>query len=211
MQQTLTSTVRTRVRRMSERANYDITVIQTLIDDCPFGTIAFSDGKDVHAIPTAIWREENHLYIHGSNGSRLLKILAMGAEVCVSITRIDGLVLARSAFHHSMNYQSVCIYGVFENVEPAAKNKHMQRFLEHWIPGRWQHVRAPSDNELAATTIMRIPLVEAVLKSRQGPPKDDAEDMEQQVWAGVIPLQMQWQLPQQVIEQNDAALPGGHG
>ncbi len=206
--QHLPMTNRTRVRRIAERADYATATIHALLDESPVGTIAFSDGVNVHAIPTAIWREDQHLYIHGSNGSRLLKILGQGAQVCVSVTRIDGLVLARSAFHHSMNYHSVCIYGVFESVDPAAKNQHMQCFLEHWLPGRWQHVRTPNPNELAATTIMRIPIVEAVLKSRNGPPKDDPEDMEQEVWAGVIPLQSLWQTPQQVTEQNNVNLPG---
>lgn len=208
MKQNLPITEKTRVRRMTERANYDSAAIHAVLDDSLFGTIAFSDGTHVHAIPTAIWREHKHLYIHGSNGSRLLKILGQGASVCVSVTNVQGLVLARSAFHHSMNYHSVCIYGVFESVDPATKAQHMQYFFEHWMPERWQHVRAPDKNELAATTILRIPITEAVLKCRQGPPKDDAADMEQPVWAGVVPLQMNWQAPQQAKEQNNVNLPG---
>ncbi|HVV68646.1 MAG TPA: pyridoxamine 5'-phosphate oxidase family protein [Gammaproteobacteria bacterium] len=199
---------RTRIKRVSERANYDLAAIHAVLDEAFFGTIAFNDGVSVHAIPTAIWREGEYLYIHGSNGSRLLKCLQTGAEVCVAVTHIHGLVLARSAFHHSMNYSSVCIYGVFEKVADAEKMQHMQRFLEHWMPGRWQHTRLPDKNELAATTIMRVSIVEAAAKSRQGSPKDDGIDMEQAVWAGVVPLRLQWQAPEQEAIQQGADLPG---
>lgn len=208
MHKQLPMTDRTRVKRLSERASYDRAAIYAVLDEALFGTIAFSDGENVHAIPTAIWREDEYLFIHGSNGSRLLKFLQTGEQACVSITSIHGLVLARSAFNHSMNYDSVCIYGVFETVEESTKIQHMQYFLEHWMPGRWQHIRVPNKKELAATTVMRTPITEAVLKSRQGPPKDDKDDMEQQVWAGVIPLHLQWQTAQQVEEQKNLSLPG---
>lgn len=208
MNKQLHVTHRTKVKRMKERASYDQQAVFAALDHALFGTIAFSDGHHVHAIPTAIWREHEYLYIHGSNGSRLLKCLQKSIEVCVSITNIHALVLARSAFHHSMNYDSVCIYGVFEKVPDKTKQEHLQRFMEHWMPDRWSHVRGPDVTELAATTIMRIPITEAVLKSRQGPPKDDIADMQQQVWAGVVPLKHQWQTPQQVAEQSDVHLPG---
>jgi len=208
MNKTAEMTSRTRVRRMSERANYDLTAIFATIDKALYGTIAFQDGEHIHAIPTAIWREDEHLYIHGSNGSRLLKVLQTGTQACVSITNMEGMVLARSAFHHSMNYTAVCIYGAFTVVPETEKNQHLQHFLEHWLPGRWQHVRAPDKTELAATTIMRIPLTEAVMKSRQGPPRDDLGDMDLPVWAGIMPLHLQWQTPQQVVEQQNQNLPG---
>ncbi len=208
MNDTNTMTPRTRVRRVPDRASYDREAIYNTIDQAFIGTIAFYDGENAHAIPTAIWREGPHLYIHGSNGSRLLKHLQTGAEVCVSITNMHGLVLARSAFHHSMNYSSVCIYGSFAVTLEKNKNQHLQRFMEHWAPGRWQHVRQPNKNELAATTIMHISLEEAVAKARQGGPKDDPEDMAQQVWAGVIPLELTWQTPQQTSEQTNLNLPG---
>lgn len=204
----LSTTERTRVRRMSERADYDQAAIHAVLDQAFFCTVAFNDGNSVHAIPTAIWREQDYLYIHGSNGSRLLKVLQTGAQVCVSVTNMHGLVLARSAFHHSMNYASVCVYGVFEKVPEENKMQHMQYFLEHWLPDRWQHVRIPDKTELAATTILRMPIVEAVLKSRQGAPKDDETDLDQKIWAGVIPIKMQWQTPIQVTEQNNCDLPG---
>ncbi len=203
----LPMTNRTRVRRKNERANYDKAAIFAVLDNALFGTIAFNDDSNAHAIPTAIWREGEYLYIHGSHGSRLLKLLQTGAQVCVSVTQINGLVLARSAIKHSINYASVCIYGVFEVVEEATKSQRMQYFLEHWMPGRWRYVRPPNKNELAALCIMRIAITEAVLKSRQGPPKDDEKDMKQHVWAGVVPLQLQWQMPQQVAEQKNFDLP----
>lgn len=209
MNKQLKMTDRTRVRRKPDRAQYAVDEIYKVIDDAFIGAIAFHDGGSVHAIPTAIWRENDRLFIHGSNGSRLLKTLKEGAQVCVSITEIDGLVMARSAVAHSMNFRSVCIYGVFTAIEDsAAKNAALKYFLEHWMPGRWQYVREPSQQELAAVTVLSIPITEAVLKSRQGPPTDYPHDVEQQVWAGVAPLQRAGLPLEQVKEQNHADLPG---
>lgn len=208
MQQTVEITKRTRVKRQKARANYEKEAIYNVLDNALVATIAFSDGIHVHAIPTLAWRENDYLYIHGSNGSRLIKCLQTGMEVCVSITHLHGLVLARSAVHHSVNYSSVCIYGAFTTVEETHKASHMQYFLEHWMPGRWQFTREPDKQELAATTLMHIPLKEAVAKSRQGPPTDIEADMQHPVWAGVVPMQPQWQNPQQVAEQDNANLPG---
>ena len=208
MTDTLTMTPRTRVRRIKERANYTVAAICEALDEAMMATIAFSDGVSTHAIPTASWRVGDYLYIHGSNGSRLIKQLLTGQQACVSVTNMHGLVLARTAFHHSMNYSSVCIYGVFERVSDDEKESAMQQFFEHWLPGRWTHVRKPNQQELAATTFLRIAITEAVLKSRQGPPKDDLEDMQQPVWAGVIPMQLQWLASVQVDEQQHAELPG---
>jgi hypothetical protein len=208
MSNTLTMTDKTRVRRLAARASYETQAIYDLLDEVPFGTVAFSDGENVHAIPTAIWREDNHLYIHGSNGSRLLQVLATGVTACVSVTRLDGLVLARAAPPHSFNYCSVSVYGVFHHVAPENKEKHMRYFMEHWLPGRWQHVRGPAENDLAGVTIMRTPITEAVLKQRTGGPKDKTDNMTHPVWAGVVALQWQWQSPQQDAEQKEAELPG---
>lgn len=199
---------KTQVKRHKNRADYDQEKIFAILDDALFGTIAFVEGNTIHAIPMLVWREEEYLYIHGSNGSRLVKMLQLKQQVCVSITHLQGLVLARAAPPHSLNYSSVCIYGVFETVAAENKNEHMKYFFEHWIPGRWQHIRPPNKKDLAATTILRIPIIEAVLKSRQGPPKDSEGDMQQPVWAGVIPLALQWGKPQQVVEQENGDLPG---
>lgn len=208
MSDQITMTKRTQVKRMKKRASYEKSSIYAALDEALIATIAFNDGINTHAIPTSMWRENNYIYIHGSNGSRLIKCLSQGIEACVSVTNIHGLVLARAAPPHSINYSSVCIYGVFEIVAEGDKERSIQYFLEHWVPGRWQHLRKPYENELAAVTFLRISLTEAVLKSRQGPPKDNDDDMPRQVWAGVMPLSLQWQTPQQAEQQNNAQLPG---
>ncbi|EHP38609.1 hypothetical protein OR16_35832 [Cupriavidus basilensis OR16] len=157
--------------------------------------LAFTDEHGTHCIPTACWREGEHLYIHGSNGSRMLKLAATGSQVCVTVTHLDGLVMARSAFHHSMNYRSAVIYGSFEVVVGAAKAAAMDAFLERIAAGRSGEARPGDANELAATTVLRIGLDEAATKIRSGGPKDDEADMALPVWAGVLPLSLQGQRP----------------
>ncbi len=180
---------RTRIRRIAENADYQRSTLYAIVDAAYLCHIAFQDAKGTHCIPTACWREGGHLYIHGSNGGRLLKLLSGDVQVCVSITHVDGLVLARSAFNHSMNYRSAVIYGCFERVtEDAAKRAALAAFMESLVPGRQAEIRAGSDKEFAATTVMRIALDEAACKVRSGGPNDDAEDMDIPVWAGVLPL-----------------------
>ncbi|NRR32132.1 pyridoxamine 5'-phosphate oxidase family protein [Oxalobacteraceae bacterium] len=179
---------RTRVRRVAENASYDSATLYAIVDDAYLCHIAFSDDKGSHCIPTACWREGDHLYIHGSNGSRMLKRLTE-SEVCVTITHLDGLVMARSAFNHSMNYRSAMIYGSFEKVlDEAAKRSTMEAFMEKLAAGRQAQVRPGNDKEYNATTVMRIALAEAACKVRSGPAVDDAEDMDWPVWAGVLPF-----------------------
>jgi len=178
---------RTRVRRGAEKAQYDTDTLHGILDDAYLCHIAFSDAKGSHCIPTACWREDGHLYIHGSNGSRMLKRL-MESETCVTVTHLDGLVLARSAFSHTMNYRSAMIYGRFEVVsDEAERHRALETFMEKLAPGRQAQVRPGSDKEYAATTIMRISLDEAACKVRSGGPSDEEEDMEWPVWAGVLP------------------------
>ncbi|SDO79987.1 hypothetical protein SAMN05216303_102390 [Rhodoferax sp. OV413] len=180
---------RTRIRRIAENADYQCSTLHAIIDAAYVCHIAFVDDKGTHNIPTACWREGEHLYIHGSNGGRLLKLLGAGTQACVAITHVDGLVLARSAFNHSMNYRSAVIYGSFERVaEDAAKRAAMDAFMDKLAPGRNAEIRRGNDKEFAATTVMRIALDEAVCKVRIGPPVDDAEDMDIPVWTGVLPL-----------------------
>lgn len=181
-------TARTRVRRVAHRGHYDRTTLHAILDEAYVCHIAFADEHGVHCIPTACWREGDHLYIHGSNGSRMLKLAASGTQVCVTITHIDGLVLARSAFNHSMNYRSAVIYGAFEVVSDAQKPAVLDTFMEALAPGRSQEARPGNAKELAATTVLRIPLDEAACKVRTGGPKDDAEDLDLPVWAGVLPM-----------------------
>ena len=178
---------RTRVRRSAEKAKYDTDTLHAIIDDAYLCHIAFSDAKGAHCIPTACWREDGHLYIHGSNGSRMLNRL-MESETCVTITHLDGLVLARSAFSHTMNYRSAMIYGRFEVVsDEAERHRTLEAFMEKLAPGRQAQVRPGNDKEYAATTILRISLEEAACKVRSGGPSDDEEDMQWPVWAGVLP------------------------
>jgi nitroimidazol reductase NimA-like FMN-containing flavoprotein (pyridoxamine 5'-phosphate oxidase superfamily) len=186
---------RTRVRRTPTRAHYDRATLHAIIDSAYLCHMAFADEHGVHCIPTACWREGDHLYIHGSNGSRMLKLAVTGAQVCVTITHLDGLVLARSAYHHSMNYRSAVVYGAFELVEGEAKAAAMDAFVEFVAPGRSREVRPGDTNELAATTVLRIALDEAASKIRVGGPKDDEIDMSRPVWAGVLPLALQPQTP----------------
>ena len=179
---------RTRVRRLPERAHYDAATVAAIVDAAMICTVAFQIDGEVHAIPTIHWREGEHLYIHGAKASRMLKALTAG-EACVTIALADGLVLARSAMHHSMNYRSVVLYGRFEAVtEPAYKLASLRAFIDGLYPGRWDTLRPISDKELNATTVLRIALDEASAKVRDWGVKDDAEDLGWPVWAGVIPL-----------------------
>jgi nitroimidazol reductase NimA-like FMN-containing flavoprotein (pyridoxamine 5'-phosphate oxidase superfamily) len=180
---------RTRVRRIADNAAYDRATLHAIIDDAYLCHVAFADDKGSHCIPTACWREGEHLYIHGSNGGRLLKLLAQGIQACVTITHLDGLVMARAAFNHSMNYRSAMIYGRFERVDgEAGKRAAMEAFMDKIAPGRAADVRPGNDKEFAATTVMRIALDEAACKVRSGGPKDDAEDMDIPAWVGELPF-----------------------
>lgn len=181
---------RTRVRRLPDRAHYDAQAVHAIVDEALSCTIAFQWEGSVHAIPTAHWREGDHLYVHGAKASRMLKALAE-VQACVSITLLDGLVMARSAFNHSMNYRAVVAYGRFERVDdPAARLRSLEAFMERIAPGRWAQLRPVTRKELNATTVLRLPLDEASAKIRAWGPKDDAEDLGWPVWAGVLPLEL---------------------
>ena len=187
----LAQTPRTTLKRLPKRGNYDRELINQILDEgfvCHVGFVL--DGQPF-VIPTGYARVEDKLFIHGSQASRMLRTLGQGIEVCVTVTLIDGLVLARSAFHHSMNYRSVVVFGRATPVEhPAAKVKALRALSEHMIPGRWADVREPTERELQQTTVLLLPLTEASAKVRTGPPLDDEEDYELDVWAGVIPLKL---------------------
>ena len=185
----LPPTDRTRIRRVAENARYDRATLHAIIDAAYLCHVAFADDQGPHNIPTACWRMGEHLYIHGSNGGRMVKWLARGTPACVTITHLDGLVLARSAFNHSMNYRAAMVYGRFEPV--ADKHAALTALMDHIAAGRQAEIRAGNDKEFAATTVLRIALTEAACKVRSGPPVDDAEDMAHPVWTGVLPLQ-QW-------------------
>lgn len=186
---------RTRVKRIARNANYEQDLVRAIVDAAYICHIAFADGHGVHGIPTACWREGEYLYIHGSNGSRMLKQL-LAQDACVTITHLDGLVMARSAFNHSMNYRSVMIYGRFEEVGEAEKRGALAAFMEHLAPGRQAEIRAGNDQEFAATTVLRIALAEAACKVRSGGVEDDEEDMGIAAWAGVLPFTQLRMAPQ---------------
>ena len=180
---------RSRVRRIAELADYNHQSLYDILDEAYVCHIAFNDGESSHCIPTACWRDGHYLYIHGSNGGRLAKALAGGAQVSVAVTHVDGLVLARSAFNHSMHYRSAVIYGQFELVtENVQKIKALDAFMDKIATGRKHEARTGNDKELAATSVLRIKIDEASSKISKNAPEDKEEDVSLPVWAGVLPL-----------------------
>jgi uncharacterized protein len=196
---------RARIRRAAERGHYDSTTLEAIIDEAWLCHVAFA-CPDVMCIPTACWRVEDKLYIHGSNGSRMMKHLASGAPACVSITHLDGLVMARSAFSHSMNYRSVVIHGRFEPMADADKPDVLHAFLARVVPGRENDCRTADANELAATTVLGMRLSEAAAKVRNWGPRDSDDDLALPHWAGVLPLRME-RLPAITHEASLAPVP----
>ena len=180
---------RTRVRRVPRRAAYDREAIDAILDEGLVCHLAFAVDGQPYAIPTAYARVGDSLYVHGSSASRMLRTLAKGTPVCATVTLLDGLVLARSAFHHSMNYRSVVVLGTAVEVTGAGERlMAMRALLERIAPGRWDEVRPPDDKELRATAVLRLPIDEASAKIRGGPPIDDEPDYALPCWAGVVPL-----------------------
>jgi uncharacterized protein len=187
----LTPTQRSQVKRVSQRGNYERQVIYEILDEGLVCHLGFITDNQPFVIPTAYGRVEDKLYIHGSPASRMLRSLLDGIEVCTTVTLIDGLVLARSAFHLSMNYRSVVIFGTAEIVKDREqKLEALRAFTEHIVPDRWAEVRQPSDRELQGTLVLSLPLTEASAKVRTGPPLDDEADYSLPVWGGVLPLQL---------------------
>ena len=188
---TTTATERTRVRRLPKRGAYDSETINSILDEAFVCHIGFVVDGQPYVIPTGFARIDNDLYIHGSSASRMLRSLAEGVQVCVTVTLVDGLVLARSAFHHSMNYRSVVILGKATLIEePQEKDRAMEALTEHIVPGRWKDVRWPTELELKATSVLKVPIEEASAKIRTGGPVDDEEDYTIDIWAGVLPLNL---------------------
>jgi nitroimidazol reductase NimA-like FMN-containing flavoprotein (pyridoxamine 5'-phosphate oxidase superfamily) len=191
MTQILEQTDRTRLRRIPKRGVFDRETIYSIIDEGLICHVGFVVNGEPFVMPTGYARIGDQLIIHGSSASRMMRSIAEGIEVCVTVTLLDGLVLARSAFHHSMNYRSVVIFGKAETITGEdEKNAALEALTEHIIPGRWPEIRWPSALELKATTVLRLPIEEASAKVRTGDPIDDEEDYEMDVWAGVIPLAM---------------------
>ena len=182
---------RTRVVREPERGVYDRRAVYEILDQGFICHLGFVHEGHPFVIPTSYGRDEDVLYIHGSSASRMLRLASRGVPVCVTVTLLDGLVLARSIFNHSMNYRSVVVLGPAREInERQEKLRALERISEHILPGRWKDVRLPNERELKATTVIRVPIEEFSAKVRQGPPIDETEDYGFPTWAGVIPLEL---------------------
>lgn len=182
-------TSRTEVRRIASRGAYDRDTINAILDEALICHVGFVDDGQPFVMPTIHARMDDRLILHGAKASRMLRRLCEGAPACVTVTLLDGLVLARSAFHHSMNYRSVVVLGVAKEItEPKEKDDALEALVEHVVRGRWNDARRPTEAELAGTTVLALPITEASAKIRTGPPSDDEDDYALPVWAGVIPL-----------------------
>jgi len=182
-------TDRTTLRRLPNRGVYDRASIHSILDEGLICHVGFVVDGQPYVIPTIHVRVGEQLFFHGSPASRMLRALEQGVEVCVTVTLLDGLVLARSAFHHSMNYRSAVVFGTAMPVASSEEKLRVLRALsDHLIKGRWQEVRSPSPSELKGTLVLSLPIDEASAKVRTGPPVDDGDDYGLPVWAGVLPL-----------------------
>jgi uncharacterized protein len=188
---------RTRVRREPHRGVYDRTAIDAVLDASLICHLAFVDADQPFAVPTLHARVGDVVYVHGSAAGRALRTLGAGAPACLTVTVVDGLVLARSAFEHSVNYRSVLLLGSLRAIDdPVEKSAALEAFTERLLPGRWAEVRRPSRKELAATSILAMPVDEASAKIRSGPPEDgDGPDGGLPIWAGTVPLETTWGEP----------------
>lgn len=189
MSENIEVTERTKIKRIPKRGSFEREKIYQILDEGFVCHVGFTVDEQPFVIPTAYARDKDRLIIHGSSASRMMRAMAWETDVCVAVTLIDGLVLARSAFHHSVNYRSVVIFGKAKLIsDEAEKSNALRLFTEHLIRNRWTDIRPPTSNELKATIVLSLPLDEASAKIRVGDPKDDEEDYEMNVWAGVVPL-----------------------
>ena len=203
-------TERTQVKRLPKRANYDRETVFQILDASFVCHVGFSVEGQPYVIPTNYGRSGETIYLHGSAASRMLRTLSEGVPVCVTVTHLDGIVLARSAFHHSVNYRSVVVLGKARLVEDAEEKMEALRiFTEHVMKGRWEEIRWPNEQELKATTVLAVPIEEVSAKVRTGGPLDDEEDYALTVWAGVLPLGV---VPKEPIpdpkRRSEAEVPG---
>ncbi len=189
-------TERTQLRRIPNRGSHQPATIHAILDAGFLAHVGFQVNGQPFVIPTLFGRENDTLYLHGSAASRMLGELGRGMPACVTVTLIDGLVLARSAFHHSINYRSVVAFGTARKIDDRAQKERALRIIsEHLIAGRWNDVRSPRQQELKATSVLEFSIEEASAKIRQGPPLDDEDDYSLPVWAGVLPLQLSAKAP----------------
>ncbi len=189
-------TKRTELRRLPDRGSHDQETIDRILDAGFLAHVGFCVEGQPFVIPTLYGRDGRRLYLHGSAASRMLRELATGIPACVTVTLVDGLVLARSAFDHSMNYRSVVAFGTARKIaDPAQKMKSLRVISDHLIDGRWEDVRQPSEKELKATTVLEFSIEEASSKVRSGPPLDDENDYKLPVWAGILPVEIKCRMP----------------
>jgi hypothetical protein len=189
MPATAPPTDRTRVRRKAERGRYDRATVDAILDEGLLCHIGFAVDGRPWVVPTVFARIDDHVYVHGATGNFALRALAGGAEACITVTLLDGLVLSRSAFHHSMNYRSVMLFGTAEKIhEEADKRAAVMAIVEHLIPGRSGGTRPPTAEELRATLVLRLPIDEASAKIRTGPPIEDDDDLQLGHWGGELPM-----------------------
>ena len=182
-------TARTKIKRIPDRGSHDRDAINAILDEALIAHVAFTKDGDPAVLPTAHWRVGDTLYIHGHSKNAMLSAVRGGAPLCVCVTLLDGLVLARSAFHHSINYRSVVIFGqALEVTDTDEKMAALKTFTDKVAPGRWAEIRGPDKQEMKATMVLAIPIEEASAKIRTGPPKDDEPDYALPVWAGVVPI-----------------------
>jgi nitroimidazol reductase NimA-like FMN-containing flavoprotein (pyridoxamine 5'-phosphate oxidase superfamily) len=190
MSDQFTPTERTQVKRLPKRGKYDAETVHHILDSAFVCHVGFTVDGQPYVIPTNYGRSGDTLYLHGSAASRMLRTLSEGIPVCVTVTHLDGIVLARSAFHHSVNYRSVVILGKARLVtDSTEKMEALRIFTDHVMKGRWDDVRRPTEQELKATTVLALPLEEVSAKVRTGGPNDDEPDYDLPIWAGVLPLE----------------------
>ncbi len=182
-------TKRSRIKRLPKRAHYDRATVHAILDAGAICHVGYVIDGEPYVTPTAYWRKGEHVYWHGSSASRMLRTIAAGSPVCLTVTHLDGMVMARSAFHHSVNYRSVMVFGKATVVtDRAHKLEALEDFVERLYPGRWATLRPVNEQELKATTVLGMDLTEASAKIRTGPPVDDEEDYALPIWAGVVPV-----------------------
>jgi len=187
---------RNRVRRIPKRGHYDREIIYPILDASFICHIGFSVEGQPYVIPTSYGREGDVIYLHGSSKSRMMNKMDEGIPVCLTVTHLDGLVLARSAFHHSMNYRSAVIFGTAKEVHGEEKEKGLFIISENILEGRWGEVRGPTEKELKATSVLRLEIETASAKIRTGPPGDDKPDYDLPIWAGVVPMKVEYGIPE---------------
>lgn len=194
---TFEKTTRNQVKRIPKRGHYDKATVYEILDAACVGHVGFAADGQPFVIPTIYGRDQDTIYFHGATTSRMLVQLQKGLPVCMTVTHIDGLVLARSAFHHSMNYRSAVVFGTARLVADADKLHALEVISEQILSGRWEEIRQPNEKEMKATSVVALEIEQASAKIRTGPPVDDAEDYELPIWAGILPIYQGFKQPEE--------------